>query len=810
MLHRYCLLLSCLLLFIPSSVTASSTPAVNSVRSTLAQTASSQELKDQADGLLQTGVTAYGENRLDDAIDSLQTALSLYQQINDTASLSLIWQTLALIYGQQGLVAFSAADYTAAITHYQQQLNVAQQLGDPSLTAQAFGNLGSAAVQAEQFDVAETYLQQSLALSQTDPLNQARALSLLAVTYSVLGNYDRLLNTAQELEEVATLTQNPSLQIQAAQSLGIAYFFQGDYPQALTYHQQVVTLAEALEDPYFQAIGRANVGETQLALKQPEIALETLPQALTLAQATGDPTLIGNVLGTLGLAHATLGNYGQATDLLQQRLQAEQAAGSLLGTAQTLNNLGNVAFLDDRLDEAAIYLQQAIRLWEDQRSTLGTDDQSRIQLFDTQVLTYRTLQQVFVAQGQPELALEVTEQGRARSFVEQLAKENPTPAQPKPTLAGLKRIAQEQQITVVEYALIVDNQEIFAPQRRDNQLQNQPMELLIWVVQPTGEIQFEQVDLTDYPALGDLVADARSDLGVLGRGGIKVVSTFDPEQQGNSLRQLHDILIAPIVQHLPPDPTEPVVVIPQESLLLVPFAALLDDDNRYLIEHHTLLSAPSLQALGFIQPASGSGAVVVGDPTMPEVPGFELAPLPGAEKEAIAIAPLLNTTPLLGEAATEATVVPQLANARWIHLATHGLLDYAGEDESITVPGAIALAAGDGQDGLLTATEIANLSLSAELVVLSACDTGRGEITGDGVVGLSRSLLLAGAEQVMVSLWAVPDAPTADLMQDFYQQVTKNPHLSYAQALRQAMLQAIEQDRTPREWAGFNLIGNSL
>ena len=299
-------------------------------------------------------------------------------------------------------------------------------------------------------------------------------------------------------------------------------------------------------------------------------------------------------------------------------------------------------------------------------------------------------------------------------------------------------------------------------------------------------------------------------MGLPGRGGINVVSTFAPEQQGNSLRQLHTILIDPIAQHLPPDPTEPVVVIPQESLLLVPFAALLDDDNRYLIEHHTLLSAPSLQALGLIQPASGSGAVVVGDPTMPEVPGFELAPLPGAEKKAVAIAPLLNTTPLLGEAATEATVVPQLANARWIHLATHGLLDYASEDESITVPGAIALAAGNGQDGLLTATEIANLSLSAELVVLSACDTGRGEITGDGVVGLSRSLLLAGAEQVMVSLWAVPDAPTADLMQAFYQQVTKNPHLSYAQALRQAMLQAIEQERTPREWAGFSLIGNSL
>ena len=810
MVYHYLASLVTLLLVPPNSVVASNITAGNSLQPTLAQTVSSEDLKTQADTALQTGLTAYSENRLDEAVESLQTARSLYQQLNDETSLSFIWQTLTLIYAQQGVAAFAAADYATAITHYQHQLNAARQLGDPSITAQALGNLGSAAVQAEQFDMAEPYLQESLALSQSDPANKARALSLLAVTYSVVGDYDRLLSTAQELEEVAIATQKPSFQLQAAQSLGTAYFFQGDYPQALDYHQQVVTVAEALQDPYFQAVGLANVGETQLALKQPEVALETLSQALTLAQATGDPTLIGNVLGTLGLTHATLGDYDQATDLLQQRLQAEQTVGSLLGTAQTLNNLGNVAFLDNRLDEAATHLQQAVRLWEEQRAALGTDDQSRIQLFDTQLVTYRTLQQVFVAQGNPELALEVTEQGRARSFVEQLAKETPTLAQSKPTLAGLKQIAQEQQITVVEYALIVDNREIFAPQRRDNQLQNQPIELLIWVVQPTGKIQFEQIDLTAYPALGALMADTRTELGVPGRGGINVVSTFDPEQQGNSLRQLHDILIAPIAQYLPTDPTAPVVIVPQESLLLVPFAALLDDDYRYLVERHTLLSAPSLQTLGLLQPANGSGAVVVGDPTMPEVPGFALAPLPGAKAEAIAIAPLLNTTPLLGEAATEAVVVPQLTDARWIHLATHGLLDYAGEDKRLTVPGAVALAAGAGQDGLLTATEIADLSLSAELVVLSACDTGRGEITGDGVVGLSRSLLLAGAEQVMVSLWAVPDAPTADLMKSFYQQVTADPNLSYGQALRQAMLEAIEQERTPRDWAGFNLIGSGL
>ncbi|MEM6350088.1 MAG: CHAT domain-containing protein [Cyanobacteria bacterium P01_D01_bin.14] len=123
------------------------------------------------------------------------------------------------------------------------------------------------------------------------------------------------------------------------------------------------------------------------------------------------------------------------------------------------------------------------------------------------------------------------------------------------------------------------------------------------------------------------------------------------------------------------------------------------------------------------------------------------------------------------------------------------------------LPGAIALAPGSGEDGLLTAGEIIDLSLSAELVVLSACNTGRGRITGDGVVGLSRAFIGAGVPSVVVSLWAVPDAPTADLMTAFYTQLQTTP--DKAQALRQAMLQTQAVHPDPRDWAGFTLVGEA-
>lgn len=201
-------------------------------------------------------------------------------------------------------------------------------------------------------------------------------------------------------------------------------------------------------------------------------------------------------------------------------------------------------------------------------------------------------------------------------------------------------------------------------------------------------------------------------------------------------------------------------------------------------------------------------AVVVGNPTMPSItaeagqPPEQLADLPGAEKEATAIATLLQTQPLTGKQATKATVVPQMARARIVHLATHGLLD---DFKGLGVPGAIALAPTGTDNGLLTSSEILALNLKAKLVVLSACDTGRGAITGDGVIGLSRSVILAGVPSVIVTLWSIPDAPTAALMTEFYHHLPLQS--GKAQALRQAMLATLKDYPNPIDWAAFTLVG---
>ena len=140
-----------------------------------------------------------------------------------------------------------------------------------------------------------------------------------------------------------------------------------------------------------------------------------------------------------------------------------------------------------------------------------------------------------------------------------------------------------------------------------------------------------------------------------------------------------------------------------------------------------------------------------------------------------------------------------MQRAQIIHLATHGLLDTIKGD----IPGAIALT-----NGFLTSGEIFDMELSADLVVLSACNTGRGgaDVTGEGVVGLSRSFSVAGVPSILVSLWEVDDAATKALMEEFYHNLW-DKKLTKAQALRQAMLTTMKAYADPNLWASFMLVG---
>jgi CHAT domain-containing protein len=545
-------------------------------------------------------------------------------------------------------------------------------------------------------------------------------------------------------------------------------------------------------------------------------------------------------------------SYQAAIAYLQESLEQARAIADPRLESRTLNNLGHTLFLAGKLERAEQSLRTAIALLDALRPELNDTYQGSI--FETQLHTYNLLQQVLIAANKPEAALEVSEQGRARAFVALLARrlqsraEQPKISQTPPsiphspfTLGQIRQIARQQNATLVEYAIVMDDAFKFRGKQRSRE-----QGLYIWVVTPTGDVKFRQVDLKplwqENLTLETIVAASRclartracrSQLRALSRG-LGVVSKAQPTavtsdavsplNQNPALQTLYHLLIAPIADLLPSDPNQRVIFIPQASLFLVPFPALQAPSGEYLIQRHTILTAPAIQVLDLTRkqrqrlasanrPQSPhSSYLIVGNPTMPRVgdSAEPLLPLPGSEWEAIQIANLFGTTAMTGDRATKVEIAQRLPQARWIHLATHGLLDYGNQAnplEGLGVPGAIALAPSTGDTGLLTADEILELQLNAELVVLSACDSGQGRVTSDGVVGLSRSLISAGAPTVLVSLWAVQDSPTARLMVNFYQNLQQDS--DKAKALRQAMLATMQEYPNPLNWAAFTLIGEA-
>ncbi len=445
---------------------------------------------------------------------------------------------------------------------------------------------------------------------------------------------------------------------------------------------------------------------------------------------------------------------------------------------------------------------------------LSTANIDTISNSTNQISIYNQLQKTLITQNKPEAALEISERSHNGAFLKLLTSHKSNKIAISLSSEQIKQVAKQQNATIVQYSIINDEFVIAGKK------QTQESELLIWVIQPTDEIAFRQVNLKplwqkENTSLSDLVAGSRGRMGTQHRNNKEIkVSPIEEDISKKDLQKLHEILIQPIADLLPNQPDKHIIFIPQGDLFFVPFAALQDKKGQYLIEKHTIATAPSIQVLDLLyqRKQQNQGLVkevlIVGNPIMPAkpFPGWEKPqeqhPLPGAEQEAKQIAEIFNTKALTGNAATETTIVQKMPQAKIIHLATIAL-----PNNEQGLDSALALAPSGKDDGWLTSGEIINLNLKAELVVLSGNDTAIGKVTNDGVIGLYRSFFTAGATSVIGSLWAVSDRETAFLMTEFYQELSKNP--DKAAALREAMLTTMKKYPNPMSWAGFTLIGNS-
>ena len=285
----------------------------------------------------------------------------------------------------------------------------------------------------------------------------------------------------------------------------------------------------------------------------------------------------------------------------------------------------------------------------------------------------------------------------------------------------------------------------------------------------------------------------------------------EPEQD-LKYSQGYKMIISPVADLL----HEPeIIIVPDRCLFNVPFAALKDENGRYLSETYRIRIAPSLTTLKLIQDSpvsyhSRSGALIVGDPQVGDVVYqgriVSLTPLPSARREAERIGRLLGVQPLLGEQATKRAVLQRIHSVSLIHFAAHG---DAERGEIALAPERSSNGIPQQQDYLLTMSDISKVRLQAKLVVLSCCHSARGDVRVEGVVGIARAFLASGARSVLVALWAIEDEATEQFMNRFYACLARGR--SAGEALHQTM-KWMRVNGFPEvgQWAPFLLIGDNV
>ncbi len=777
-----------------------------------------------ADKLLQLGIRQHQTGQFQEALKSLQRSLRLYQEIGSRTGEANVLLNIGETY-------FTLGQYLRSLAFYYQSLDILQGIGDQPGAAKVLDNLGNAYFylgdekQAKDFRDAAQKLRQEIG----NPKREAAFLGNVGIAHESEGEYPEAIALYKEQLATARESRNPNAVLDSLNNLAEAYRTLGQYPEAIDFYQQQLLIARksgnVTEEGYFlNSIADAFEAQGQY----PE-AIEVRRQQVAIAQKSGDAALQLIALNNLAKTYQNAGQFEQAIALYQEPLEAARKTGDRLAEGTALNNLAFALLKSGKPEEAKETLLNSVKTWDAIRANLGSTNR----YLEAQTTTYQRLQQVLIAQKQPIAALEMAEQGRIRSIVDLLRLRLSTepvgsglkPAPKKltfPTIEEIKKIAKQENATLVEYSIIPDEG------------------LYVWVIPPSGEVTFRRIELgaqnTIFPvsSIENVIAKIPESLGLPAPGNSPKPRGIEPAPAGNAtsspakapiiqpkpLLQLHQLLIKPIADLLPEDPNARVIFIPQKEMFRIPFAALVDVYGNSLIDKHTILTAPAIQVLALTKEqrgkTSGGNRLVVGNPVMPRIaPALgqapkALPPLANAEQQALEIADFLKTKSLLiGNQATKAAVLAQMRKAKSVHLGTYAILD---DVKRQGVPGAIALAPGGSDNGLLTSAEILESfaqpkgqHLRPELVVFTAVENGKGKTTGDGVIGLSTSLIAAGVPTAIVPLWSAPDAPTGALMSEFYKQLKQND--DKAKALRQAMLKIKQQNPNPKDWAGFTLIG---
>jgi CHAT domain-containing protein len=508
--------------------------------------------------------------------------------------------------------------------------------------------------------------------------------------------------------------------------------------------------------------------------------------------------------------------------------EAKQAHDALLGRQElkelgdlywvVLYDRGRMAEKEGSMGQGIVFYKQAIDVIERQRSTINTEA-SRIGFVGDKQQVYHRLIAVLVAEGQPAQAFEYVERAKARALVDLLASKQDfatsgaTPQQVAMFMKDLNQVDEELRIPAASSDESGRRSARGVQVKANLQTTAPELASLVMVTETTSSTIQTLLEpdetLIEYYYQGDalyafvVTRDRVQGVKLNGTNLAKEVEAFrkalqDPKSGDvkELSRNLYGRLIQPVAAQMT---TKRLLLVGHGMLHYLPFAAL-SNGTDYLVDRYSIRLLPSASVLQFLKgrkAQKGGSLLAFGNPDL----GDAKYDLKFAQDEVQTIAKSFpNTKVLVRREATKSafkTLGPQFS---YLHLATHGKFD-----PDAPLKSGLLLARDAQDDGFLSLGDLYSMRLNADLVTLSACETGLGKVNnGDDVVGLTRGFLYAGSSSIVASLWEVDDRATSLLMTEFYANLKKTDK---REALRQAQLSVKKQYPHPFYWAAFQLTG---
>jgi CHAT domain-containing protein len=616
-----------------------------------------------------------------------------------------------------------------------------------------------------------------LVLAHGTPIEIVRAHLSQARLHRSHGRHDVAMQTyASARERLSTISRGIGIS-QAWATLASGLYFLGAIQEAISAADRAVAAA---------AVSGSGVDATAAAFVGSYIFARTGHAAKALAVADAVTRPEGGYRRGLAVNRAlALSALGRHQEALRAAAESEQIEGSVLEAMP--HNLAGLAEVRRRAGERELAVRDArnaVAVLERLRENTLQYDRLKAGFDEGFSWVHSQLIRLLAETGQPVEALEASERARARAFSDLLASRD---LHVTSSSAELKNVGRPSHLlapvataaSIAAQARLLNSAIVSYWVDEDG--------VLIWVVHPDGATAHRAVKVS-MRQLSQLVE--------------RTWHTREPLTKGSTAyRQLYDLLVKPIESVLAAKRISRLTVVPHQSLFRLSFAALQGADGRFLIERYAIHYVPSVTAASALAVPStrlDATSLVVTDPELE--PGRAaregLPALPGALAEGAAVARELGTPAanrLSGAAATDEAVRRRIGKSRVLHFATHAVVSDAQPMDSYL---ALAASGTPGSDGRLTAEEVYGLSIDADLVVLSGCRTASGEVTGDGVVGLSRAFFAAGTPAVVASLWDLADVAGREILPAFYQSWKRSS--DKAAALREAQLRLLAQLRTGR------------